>query len=905
MKTHKRNNTGASELGRPQLRTLSLVVGAALSMMTMEAALADSAVGQETSLGNALNLAPINPLTYGSDYDVDGLNGNEVPSRTPTGQLYQAPRVPTDRISRSAGGWEYFGFVEFGLMRASGDRDAHGFKRYKDVSNGGYLNAFGVSANKKDSAHYFEIVGGGVDHNDQFYGATFGRYNDWRLKAFYNETPHVFTTSFRNLWTNPGSGNLTLKPGLTPGGTGNNAADNAAITAVAQANANTELGLVRKKGGLRYDMNLTDKLKLFASYSLEKREGARPFGSVWGGGGGQASMETIEPINYETHDIVGGLYYNDRLNSFNLQASASLFRNKIDTFTFETPLRAAGAGMDGVSAGMYQTGRFDLYPDNEAYNIKGEYARKLPELMNGRFTAVVSVGSSRQDDKLIPWTHYEGLSPTNVNGSNWNTLDSLSQKSADSRIDTRLIDLGLSLNPTNRLNVKAKARYYETKNKGGFLACNPNAEYINRGDGESGGLSAYGCDGVWGRMLNNGSALSMLYGANTTAAGNIPIRSIPFDYKKLNTGLTADWRLDKASLNAAYDRETYHRDHRERDKTWEDKFKFGYVNRSLDDITMRLSVAHDRRRGSSYQTHHPYANFVSGSIVPMPQADGANVQSWVVHMNSGMRKYDLADRNQNTINARLNYMPREDLDIGLSAQMKETRYPSSDYGRGAGGKQRQNWFNLDVDWQYSPTSSMYAYYSYQRGNLTQRALPSGGGVGCTLGTMTSMGVITPENAERLCQSPQSGAVWVAQNFWELDHKDYGNTVGLGLRHDFGMVKFDMSYTYARNRTEMRYDAPANLTDAQRAAAGAGFPDLVNTQNVLEANLLFPINKTASARLLFRHEYGKYRDWHYDGLQDDPVAVNAPGTALPVGVILDAGPQTYRANLIGLMLQFRL
>ena len=200
---------------------------------------------------------------------------------------------------------------------------------------------------------------------------------------------------------------------------------------------------------------------------------------------------------------------------------------------------------------------------------------------------------------------------------------------------------------------------------------------------------------------------------------------------------------------------------------------------------------------------------------------------------------------------------------------------------------------------------MYAYYSYQRGNLTQRALPSGGGVGCTLGTMTSMGVITPENAERLCQSPQSGAVWVAQNFWELDHKDYGNTVGLGLRHDFGMVKFDMSYTYARNRTEMRYDAPANLTDAQRAAAGAGFPDLVNTQNVLEANLLFPINKTASARLLFRHEYGKYRDWHYDGLQDDPVAVNAPGTALPVGVILDAGPQTYRANLIGLMLQFRL
>lgn len=888
---------------QPRAKALTLLVGVALAMLAGGRAHADSAVGADTSLGNALNLAPVNPVTQTSGHDPEGLDGDPSPDRTPTGQFYSVPKVPTDRVHRTTGGWEYLGFVEFGLVQATGNHEAQGFRRYKDVDDGPYLSAFGVAAEKADSAHYFEVVGGGVDHDDQFYGVTFGRYNDWRVKGFYNETPHVFTSSFRSLWNGAGSGHLTLKPGLTPGGTGNLAADNAAITAVAQANANTELGLVRKKGGFRLDMNLTEGLKAFASYTLEKREGARPFGSVWAGGGGQASVETIEPIDYETHDFVGGLYYTDPLNSFNLQASASLFRNNIDTLSFESPLRFT-PGSTTATAGQITTGRFDLYPDNEAYNVKAEYARKLPDLMDGRFTALVSMGSSRQDDDLIPYTTYAGVRPTNVSTANWDSIGSLSRSSADARIDTRLIDLGLSLKPASELSLKAKARYYETQNHTDYLACNPNAEYIDRGDGTPGGISAFGCTGVWGRMINDGTNVSMINGANVAAAGNIPIRSVPFDYRQWNTGLSADWRINKtSSFNAAYERETYERDHRERDETREDKYKIGYVNRSLADTTFRLSFAHDRRRGSDYHTHHPYASFLSGYIVPMPAAPGSNVQSWVVHMNDGLRKYDLADRNQNTLNARVNYMPREDIDIGFSAQIKEIRYPASDYGRT--DKQRQDWLNLDIDWQQSAQRSLYAFASVQRGTLKQRAVPSGGGLGCTIGTATPLGVITPDNAEAICQNPASNAVFVAGNFWDLTSKDRSNTFGLGLRQDFGKFRFDLSYTYARSTTEMKYDLPANTTPAAAAAAGAGFPDLTTLQNIIEANVLVPVSKTVTARLLLRHEHGKYRDWHYYGLENDPVAANAPGTALPVGVVLDAGPQNYRASLIGLLLQVRL
>lgn len=889
---------------RPAISLFTLLVSSALAQFALEAQ-ADSATGADTMLGNALNTAPINPVTATSGPDPDGMGSYMPAARTPSGQMYNFPRLPVDDIRRSEGGWQYFGFVEAGAVSVKGDRDSFGFRRYKDIETGLYLQRFAFSAEQPDSARYLEVVGGGLGNDDQFYGVNFGRYNDWRVRGFYNETPHVFTTTFRPLWDGKYSGNQTLKPGLTPGGTGDIPADNAAVAAVAAANAGTEIGLVRKKGGFRFDMNLDERWKLFAAYSNEKREGGRPFAAVWGAGGGTAPLEMVEPIDYVTHDLLAGLHYNDALNSFNLQASASLFRNDTDSVTFQTPFRVPGA--NGVAAGDFTQGRMALYPDNDAYGVKGEYARRLPELMNGRFTAVVSLNTSRQDERLLPYTTLSGISLPNVAASNWDSSSALSRKSADARIDTRLVDLGLSLNPTNTLNVKAKARYYETRNHTKYISCNPNAFYLDLDGAEAGDqpgvLSAFGCNGVFGRLINDGSGSSVLMGASPIAAGNLAIRNIPFDYSRLNLGLAADWRMTPtSSASAAYERETYDRDHRERDKTWEDKVKLGYVNRGLANATLRLSVEHGNRRGDRYNAA-PYGEFFSRSLVPMPTADGSNVQSWAVHMNTDMRKYDLSDRRQNVLNARLNYLAREDLDFGFSMQLKDTRYPDAEYGRR--DRQRLDSFNFDVNWQPAPERSVYAFYSHQIGQLKQRGVPSGGGPGCLLGAMTAFGVITPDNASAICPNPSSGALYIAGNFWNATHKDRSNTVGFGFRQDFSKARFDINYSYSRGVTSVDYSLPANANAATIAGAGNGFPDLLTVQNVLEANLLVPISKTVSTRLLLRHDWGRFRDWHYQGFDASPVAVNAPGTTLPTATILDAGPQTYRATLIGLMLQVRM
>ncbi|THF60309.1 MtrB/PioB family decaheme-associated outer membrane protein [Pseudothauera rhizosphaerae] len=879
----------------PRVKTVAVLIGMALAQFQLSAQ-ADSGIGVDAILGNALNAAPINPSTHMGGQDPDGL-GTYVPAaRTPTGQMYSTPRLPVSDPRTTEGGWQYFGFVEAGLIGVTGDRKAHGFRRYKDVDDGLYLSSFGLDLNKPTTAHFFEVVGGGAFQDDQFYGVQFGRYNDWRVRAFYNETPHVFTSTFRPLWNGVNSGNLTLKPGLTPGGSGNTADDNAAVAAVAAANAETEIGLTREKSGLRFDMYLTDTWKFYASYTHEKREGGRPFAAVWGTGGGTAPMELVEGIDYTTHDMTAGVHFADALTNFNFSASASLFRNNIDTLTFETPYRIAAGTVNGVAAGGFTQGQFDLYPDNDAYNIKGEYARRFPDFMNSRFTAVLSLGTSRQDDDLIPYT----LQPVTIAGvanNNWNTTDSLSRTSADARIDTRLLDLGFALNPTNALNVKAKARYYETRNHTDFLLCNPNATY-DGGDV----YTAYGCSGVWGPVINNGSGAAAKVLSYTAPNGNTIIRNIPFDHRRINLGLSADWRIDPAhSVNGAYEREIYLRDHRERSKTWEDKLKVGYVNRGLENATLRLSAEHGNRRGSTYHTHHPYADFYSGYLADMP--DSGNVQSWAVHMNSGLRKYDLSDRRQTTLNARLNYLAREDLDLGVSAQFKQIRYPDADYGRR--DRQSQHALNFDIDWQPTAERSLYAFYSWSGGRMKQRSVPSGGGLGCTIGTVTPIGTITPENADAICQDPASNALYVAENVWNVEHKDRGHTIGFGVRQDFGVLRLDVNFTHSYHVTEIGYTLPANANAVTVEGAGSGFPDLSSRLSTLEANLLFPLNKTTTLRALYRHERGNFRDWHYQGFDTSPVAVNAPGTALPTAVILDAGPQKYRTNLFGLLLQVRL
>lgn len=913
----------------PHARLMALCVGSALAQM----AVADSGSGVDTVAGNAMNPRTVSSIR---ETDPDGLGQNEH-SRSPSGLMTLEPSLVRDP-TRTESGWTYVGSTEVGVLGGDANRKNATFRKYKDLDNGLYLNNLSLELEKPDAARFLDLKAGGVGRDDQFYSAQFGRYNDWKIKAFYSETTHVFTDTFKSFWSGIGSRNLTLPAGIPPAGAAVNTPATQLIADTVRTADNTEIGLVRKKGGVRLDMTLPGDWKVFAAYSDERREGARPFGATWGGGGGSGTIEIVEPIKYDTHDFLGGVQYADKLNAFNATVSASLFRNDINTLNFERPfLPAAVATITGPAPGAFTNGRTDLYPDNNFFNAKLEYARVFPGFYNSRFTGVLSRSSLRQDDRLIAPATVAGIAVNGAADGQWNTTNSLSQKSADAKIDTTQADLGLSFSPTSALDIKGKFRYYETDNSTSYLACNPLTGQFGRliNDGTGNAVVAYvntsgaALSGPQTIALNaflagngcNVPALRNYLAANglRPSAGNINIRGVPFEYKQLVYTLAGDYKLNRDNtINLSAEREEYKREHRERDKTWEHKFKLGYVNRSLEGGTLRLSYEHDRRRGDAYNAD-PYEEFYSASLAAMPTT--GNVSSWI-HSIDQFRKHDLADRDQNTLNARFNYMIREDLDGGISLQLKDIDYPDSDYGRK--GTNNRNSLNFDLAWRPSSALSLNGFYSFQTSRTAQANVwPNVCAIGATY-TFWSNGVVntgadvpgataigttavTAANWESVCEAASpSNPLYPTSRAWSATQKDRNHVLGMGFKYDFPKASLSLDYTYTGGKTELGYKyngAALAMTPAQIAAAGSGWPDMTFKQHVVAANLMIPVNKTVAVRLLFHYEHGRISDWHYDGVAQNPTP-GAAGVTTGTSLYLDTGPKSYSASVVGVFLRLQ-
>ena len=68
-------------------------------------------------------------------------------------------------------------------------------------------------------------------------------------------------------------------------------------------------------------------------------------------------------------------------------------------------------------------------------------------------------------------------------------------------------------------------------------------------------------------------------------------------------------------------------------------------------------------------------------------------------------------------------------------------------------------------------------------------------------------------------------------------------------------------------------------------------------NSFDIGITFPLHERASLRLFDYYERASIRDWHYDGF--DRVRV------IDHRVYADGGPESYDANMVGLLLRVTL
>jgi MtrB/PioB family decaheme-associated outer membrane protein len=896
-----------NDSGRPIAKTLATHIAIALAALASAPARGDSAVGIDTNRASALAL----DLARGWGIVLDE---EDEPKRSPAGILYERRPPEPSPPAAAASGWTTSGVIEAGGSVSSGDTGNYFFRRYQDVGDGVYVRYFGVAAEHEASAGYLESYGYEVGRTDQYYNASFGRYNAWSVNAFFDEIPTTYLATYRSLWNGLGTGNLTLAS-LVPGGSPSPLQTQQNILAALATTPDSMVGIKRKTAGVRFDWNVGETWKVYVSYANQNRKGTRPFGMVFGGGDGGGNADITEAIDYDTHDAIAGLQYNDPLSSFNLQLSASLFRNGIDTMRVENPLTIATFGIAGVSSEAFRAAHFDLAPDNDYYRAKAEYARVLPSLWNGRLVASVAWARSRQNAALIAPTTLplvggaiNGVSTANV----WNTTAALLKQSADAQIDSTLANVRLVVNPTPALALIGNVRYYQTDNSGSYTACNP-------------------LTGQWGRLLNDGSGALVVDAPSYLAArcdlaavqalgvapntGNIPIGSAPYDYRQTVYTLTGDYRLGaKSNLTASYELENFDRSNRERDRTTEQKLKLGYTNRALADAVVLLSYEYDRRRGSDYVAN-AYDAYLSASLGPIPTTPGTDKSGWI-QTSDAFRKFDVADRDQNIVKARVNWTAIPALDAGLTVQYNGARYPDSAYGRNGTVDQTSISMNLG----YAPEApwGVYGSYTWQYARQQQAGIR---GNGCLMGTtyyffsngvVNSSGiappgttligstVVTPANWQQACRTPSALSPLFPTSFtWTNAQRSNNQTLVLGGHYDFARARFDVAYTYSYARTKISYTYNADayeLSPDQVALIGSGMPDNVFIQSIVDAGLLVPITNTAAVRFYYRYENGRVSDWHYDGVRQNPM----PDAT---GVYLDYGPPSYRASVVGVFLRY--
>lgn len=1008
------------------VRTVACCTALVLSQFVhIGTAQADSAVGQNTTMGNASHVSPINPVVAQSDGLPDP--DSRVPTgRTPTGQMYNIPTTPPDIAEGNA--TTFHATVEAGVVGSSGDKDAALQKTYKDTGNKNGVSvesSFSVQAEAPADATYMEITGGGVANDDQFYSLQFGKYNDWKIKGFYNEIPHVFTTTAKPIWDGIGTGRLTLKSGIsagagvtwignntaaaaagaavngttilcanpvggaalavgapcyvstiygspagtptyTPGGAGTtvnpifvgtpfsanalgaaattgvnggiNSLATRAIIAAQAAMGYSTIELIRKSGGISLDKNLTDSLKLFTTYTQEKREGARPFGMVQGGGGGANNVEFAEPIDYTTHDFKVGLRYADDLTQYNLTAAVNVFRNGIKSVTVDVPFMVGAT----QNTALIDQGRFALSPNNEAYNLKGEFSRALPDFYKGNFTAVANWNSARQNDDLLPPTITSGVGLNagaaggfNGNYNEWNTTAALSEKTSNARIDNTLATFKLTLHPVDSLTVAGNFRYQNQDVKTQYLACNPGATYGN-GIQYTGTVNGKSCTGVWGRLINDGGAVVFL-NPGTQTSGNLingvngaampsftgigPMASNPWGSTTKEYAFTADYRLNGTStVNLGLAREDVNRQNMEVNTTTEEKVKVGYVNRDFRDGSLRVSYERDHKRGTNYNVISPFLYVYSGFFDPATVPAGTNLTATFVPRLADIHKLFMADRDQNILNARLNHALREDLDLGINATWKGSNFP----GNSMGGQEDLNVGTLGFDLNYQPSekTSFYSYYTYQESLLKQNnvnntapaavgsGLPGAASYACTNGTSTPWGIITPYTAAYICGTVDHNITYSPFQAYDVTTKDTNNVIGFGFKLAMAKQKLlELNYTRSESRTKISYNyvnpvtSPGNLSAvalANAAVAGYGMPDNTFVSNVVSANLLVPLNKQASLRFLGSYENGSTLDWHYPANMTSLLVYQTGATAQ-----MDAGPQSYHIWTGGILFQYKM
>jgi len=758
---------------------------------------------------------------------------------------------------------ETSGQVTAGAQMVDTDTNSSKFNEYRDISDGFYLYNLGVKA-ETGTGYFLGAKGSNVGRDDQNIRLDGGRYGSWGINLEWDEIPHNLSNKAQTPYTHQGGGLYTVPStvpltaagrSLTPSRADLQAND-LLTAAFMDANARpVNLGNDRKKGVAGFNFSLIENLKLRLTVSNEDREGNKvSYGPIGDRPPRSTNIQFVEPIDYRTKEAKLEADYTGRFYQANFTYLVSKFENNIDTLTWQniysdtdlTGTQTFQTWADGRQVANF--GRRALPQDNLYQNAGLTLGVNLP--LNSRLTAAASYGLAKQDETLIPYSTNGQLDTVAVgDGLAWNDPAKLPRSSADAEIETKLFNLDYTINPIQRLNLRAYYRYYDLANN------TPTEEWRYVTGDTTGGTG--GVDYVNKR------------------------RNLAYEYDKQNYGVEGNYSLPlwASTLGLAYGREETDRAFREAG-TDENIYRVSLRSRPANWLSFRTKYQYGDRKADGYDAEAAHSTYWYAASEATNNIDS----QFTFENHPDTRRFDVTDRERNLFDFQVTASPVETLDVSASYRYRKDDYnsnvqpsqpllhyggarpftnPADQFAFSPGDQvglleDERQFFGFDVVYTPNQRVRFGAFGSREEANTLQRGLE-----------FNENNKLNPSGIETAEFGP-----WTRKNSqWTADIKDTTYTVGI----DAGVVivpkklNFGTNYTYSAGKVEIGYAGygAVSALDPTLALADThefGFrsPSAVrNNRHTIGANVEYQAMENLTLALGYMFEYFKIKDWQQE------------------------------------------
>ena len=466
-------------------------------------------------------------------------------------------------------------------------------EEYGDVLSSPFLDWINLQAGTKDGRFSFDFWARNVGLNNQNYNLTLSRPGQDYFTFEWDQTPHLISTSGKNVFGGAGSTFLTVNPALPVSlapfltNAPSTDTDRANIQALINAAAMPlTLGTQRDRATVGYRATPTPDWDFRGEYSHEDRTGVVPasIGQFFDTASPAFTHYPIgipKPIDDTTQSVEAngersGINFLGMRWTTSVVYNGSFYHNNLTQLDAQNPFctqapAAPTCDVFGNSSFVAPTMlRLGLDPSNQANAVTWNTAVDIP-FWKSRYVSTVQYNDMRQNDPFIN-TSINGLiaPPVTLNGSPVGSLDG--------RIDTLLWNNVLTLHPDKYLELILRGRHYAVDNHTPSLHVD---DWISLDTQCASGAPA----------------------PDGTCAGQ-PRNSLPISYTKDNYSAEAKWTpVRPLTIGGGYFFERWDRSFRDTNVTNENSGKIFLDAALFSNVLLRGNYLYGVRRYGTYDTN--------------------------------------------------------------------------------------------------------------------------------------------------------------------------------------------------------------------------------------------------------------------------------------------------------------